>query len=119
VNVRMDAMLKSRRSKEITATVLCVGSAVRGWYDLKQGAPFGIEIATMGLVWAFAYGWLTGRRLPTRLRPRGLIVPENGFAQTPPRPPRRRDTPLEAVMSWGLWFFFLAMVVWVASGAWI
>ncbi|MGD0505822.1 MAG: hypothetical protein ABSD02_24165 [Steroidobacteraceae bacterium] len=107
-------MLKSRRSKEITATVLCVGSAVRGWYDLKQGAPFGIEIATIGLVWAFAYGWLTGRWLPSRLRAR-LIEPNDGVA--PAR--RRRDTHLEAVLSWGLWVFFLALVLWIASGAWI
>jgi hypothetical protein len=89
--------LKSRRFKEITAMVLCVASAVRGWYDLKLGAPFGIEMATMALVWAFAYGWLTGRWRPSRAR--------------------RRDTLLEAVLSWGLWAFFLALVLWIASGA--
>jgi hypothetical protein len=91
-------VLKSRRFREITASVLCVASAVRGCYDLKRGAPFGLEIATMGLVWAFAYAWLSGR------------WPD-------PRRPRRRDTPLEAVMSWGLWAFFLALVLWIASGA--
>jgi hypothetical protein len=33
-----------------------------------------------------------------------------------PRPPRR-DTPLEAVLSWGVWALFLALVLWIASGA--
>jgi hypothetical protein len=109
-------MIKSRRSKEITAIVVCLGSAVRGWYDLKQGAPFGIEIATLALVWAVAYCWLTGRWLPTRLRPR-LIESTGGIAPVP-RSPRRRDTPLEAVLSWGVWAFFLALVLWIATGAW-
>ena len=109
-------LLKSRRFKEITATVLCVASAVRGWYDLKRGAPVGLEIATMGLVWAFAYGWLSGRWLLLRLRSTRLIARNDGAAPEP-RPARRRDTPLEAVMSWGLWAFFLALVLWIASGA--
>ncbi|MGD0494266.1 MAG: hypothetical protein ABSC32_22310 [Steroidobacteraceae bacterium] len=108
--------LKSRRFKEVTAMVLCVASAVRGWYDLKHGATFGIEMATMGLVWAFAYGWLTGRRLPLRLRSARLIGHVEGAGEAARRP-RRHDTPLEAVLSWGLWAFFLALVLWIASGA--
>jgi hypothetical protein len=87
----------SRRCKEITAMVLCVASAARGWYDLKRGASFGIEMATLLLVWALAYVWLGGRQLWSR--------------------PRRRETPLEAVMSWGMWAFFLAVVLWIATGA--
>jgi hypothetical protein len=90
-------VLKSRRSKEVTAMVLCVASAARGWYDLERGAPFGLEVATMALVWAVAYVWLSGRW------------------QTPRAP--RRDTPLEAVLSWGVWALFLALVLWIASGA--
>jgi hypothetical protein len=109
-------VLKSRRFKEITATVLCVASAVRGCYNLEQGAPFGIEIAAMGLVWAFSYGWLTGRWLPLRLRSPRVIAHNDGEAPAPRRP-RRRDTPLEAVLSWGLWVFFLGLVLWIASGA--
>jgi hypothetical protein len=95
---------------------ICLVSSVRGGYDLAQGAPFGIEMATLGLVWAFAYGWLSGRWLPTRLRSSGLIAPDDGTAQ-PLRGARRRDTPLESVLSWGMWAFFLALVLWLASGA--
>jgi hypothetical protein len=108
-------VLKSRRFKEVTAMVLCVASAVRGWYDLARGASFGLEIATMGLVWAVAYLWLSGRRLPLRLRGAQPLAREDGAVQT--RRPPRRDTPLEAVLSWGLWALFLALVLWIASGA--
>ncbi len=108
-------LLKSRRFKEVTAMVLCVASAVRGWYDLERGAPFGLEIATMGLVWAVAYVWLSGRWLPLRLRSTQPVAGEDGAVRTP-RPPRR-DTPLEAVLAWGLWALFLALVLWIASGA--
>ena len=109
-------VLKSRRFKEVTVMVLCVASAVRAWFDLERGAPFGPEIATMALVWAAAYAWLSGRRLPLRwLRSTQPASRAEGAVQTP-RPPRR-DTPLEAVLSWGVWALFLALVLWIASGA--
>jgi hypothetical protein len=112
-------VLKSRRFKEVTAMVLCVASAMRGWYDLERGAPFGPEIATMALVWAVAYVWLSGRRLPlSGLRSTQPAAREDGAVQTPRTPrPSRRDTPLEAVLSWGVWALFLALVLWIALGA--
>lgn len=108
--------MKSRRFKKIAVVVLCVASVVRGGYDLERGAPFGIEMATLALVWAIAYGWLTGRWLPSRVRRAALVL--HGDRSAPPPGPPRPDTALESVLSWGLWAWFLALVVWIASGVW-
>ena len=90
---------RSRRLREALAMVLCVAAAVRGGFDIERGAPVGMEIAALGLVWTVAYVWLSGRWRPNR--------------------PRRRDTPVEAVLSWGLWACFLALVLWIGSGVWL
>lgn len=109
--------LKSRRFKEIAAMVLCVASAARGWYDLERGASFGMEMAAMGLVWGAAYVLLSGRRPLSGLLGAPPALREDGRARL--GRPRRRYTPLESVLSWGAWAFFLALVLWIASGGWL
>ena len=110
--------LKSRRFKEIAAITLCVVSAIGGWYDLKRGAQFGDEVCTISLIWTFAYCWLTGRWLPSKAE-RNMTMKDIYNAAKADRLPKTNDSPLERTISWGSTAFFLMMLYWIFSGAWL